>query len=99
MPPCCIRCYTFPLLRENCHIVVRGNSTVRFSQRPAGLTITATSRASIRISVLGPRGCPRITVSSRGRRCQLTTPQLSFGLEGRRDGLRQTELIGDPVKR
>jgi len=67
------------LLRENCPIVVRGNSTVRFSKRPAGSTVTATSRASIRISVLGPRGCSRTTVSSRGRRCQLTTPNCPLG--------------------
>ena len=40
---------------------------------PAGSTTATTSRGSIRMSVLGPRGCPRTVVSSRGRRCQLMT--------------------------
>ena len=56
---------------------------MRLRIKPAGSTTAVTSRTSIRISVFGPRGCPREVVAyCRGPWCVLSFEAVAYCVSG-----------------
>ena len=77
---------------------------MRLRIKPAGSTTAVTSRTSIRISVFGPRGCPREVVAyCRGPWCVLSFEAVALlrqrGYRARRleDGFPEWKTAGLPV--
>jgi len=78
---------------------------VRLRIKPAGSTTAVTSRTSIRISVFGPRGCPREVVAyCRGPWCVLSFEAVALlrrrGYQVRRleVGFPEWKVAGQPVE-